>query len=180
MAHFRRSLIGAGIVALALAAASTAGATNLGIVGGPLWTLNGDGTYSEAIKGSATKTGTLNVYTFDLTTPATFYDVAVTGNTLKSGNAVSGYHFDLIGPGVNDILTSTGKVADFSETISLAPGVYTIDLVGFATKPTGAATFGGTVDISPVPLPAALPLFGSVLAGLGFYGWRRRNKSHAA
>ncbi len=60
------------------------------------------------------------------------------------------------------------------------PGEYTIALDAFATKPTGTATFGGTVDISPVPLPAALPLFGSVLAGLGFYGARRRNKSKAA
>ncbi len=29
-------------------------------------------------------------------------------------------------------------------------------------------------DVAPVPLPAALPLFLSALAGLGFVGWRRR------
>jgi hypothetical protein len=29
-------------------------------------------------------------------------------------------------------------------------------------------------DIAAVPLPAALPLFGSALAGLGLIGWRRR------
>ncbi len=29
-------------------------------------------------------------------------------------------------------------------------------------------------DVTPVPLPAALPLFLSALAGLGFFGWRRR------
>ncbi len=29
-------------------------------------------------------------------------------------------------------------------------------------------------DVSPVPLPAALPLFGSALAMLGIVGWRRR------
>ena len=180
MALFSKGIFGAGIVTLAVFAASAAGATDLGTVGGPAWTLNGDGSFSEAITGIATKTGTLNVYTFDLTGPANFYDVAVVGNTNKSGNAVAGYSFDLTGPGVNDFFTSTGKVADFSNTLTLADGEYTIDLVAFATKPTGATTFGGTVDVSPVPLPAALPLFGSVLAGLGFYGARRRGKKQAA
>jgi hypothetical protein len=33
---------------------------------------------------------------------------------------------------------------------------------------------------SPVPLPAALPLFGSGLVGLGVLGWRRRRKSASA
>jgi hypothetical protein len=181
MAHFRKGLIGAGILALALATASAADATDLGTVGGPAWTLNGDGSFSEAITGIATGAGTLNVYTFDLTGSANFYDVAVTGNTNKSGNAVSGYSFDLTGPGVSiGPVSSIGKVADFSDTLTLAPGEYTIDLWAFATKPTGATTFGGTVDVSPVPLPAALPLFGSVLAGLAFYGARRRKKQLAA
>ena len=29
-------------------------------------------------------------------------------------------------------------------------------------------------DISAVPVPAALPLFVSALAGMGFLGWRRK------
>jgi len=37
---------------------------------------------------------------------------------------------------------------------------------------------GGVNDlefiVAPVPLPAALPLFLSALAGLGLMGWRRR------
>ncbi len=31
-----------------------------------------------------------------------------------------------------------------------------------------------SVIVNPVPLPAALPLFLSALAGLGLLGWRRR------
>lgn len=43
-------------------------------------------------------------------------------------------------------------------------------------------SIGGTLSPppSPVPLPAALPLFGSALAGLGGFGWlKRRGRFHA-
>ncbi len=108
MAQFRKSLIGAGIVALAVVAASAANATDLGTVGGPAWTLNGDGSYSEAITGFATFGGTLNSYSFELSGPATFYDVSVVGNTGKGGNSVAGYLFDLTGPGVADFNSQIG------------------------------------------------------------------------
>lgn len=38
------------------------------------------------------------------------------------------------------------------------------------------ANVNGTFAVSAVPLPAALPLFGTVMAGLGLYGWRRKKK----
>jgi hypothetical protein len=34
--------------------------------------------------------------------------------------------------------------------------------------------------LTPVPLPAAFPLFGTNLGILGFLGWRRRRKAKAA
>jgi hypothetical protein len=39
-----------------------------------------------------------------------------------------------------------------------------------------------TIDltVTHVPLPAALPLFGTGLGILGFLGWRRRRKAQAA
>jgi hypothetical protein len=40
-------------------------------------------------------------------------------------------------------------------------------------------TSSGGASISPVPLPAALPLFGAALSGLGFYGWRLRRRTAA-
>ena len=34
----------------------------------------------------------------------------------------------------------------------------------------------GTISVSAVPVPAALPLFGTGLAVMGFIGWRRKRK----
>ena len=45
-------------------------------------------------------------------------------------------------------------------------------IIGYGTKDTGRYAFLLTPDVAPVPLPAALPLFGSGLALLGFL--RRR------
>jgi hypothetical protein len=35
------------------------------------------------------------------------------------------------------------------------------------------------MGVSPIPLPAALPLFAGGIGGLGLLGWRRKRKSHA-
>ena len=52
---------------------------------------------------------------------------------------------------------------------------------------TGGSTEGLTADfdnlsvtITQTPLPAALPLFATGLAGLGLLGWRRKRKAIAA
>jgi hypothetical protein len=65
------------------------------------------------------------------------------------------------------IFTGTG-----SDVLSIAaynnPAEYFVDDVSIS---------GGT---SVVPLPAALPLFATGLAGLGLLGWRRKRKAQAA
>lgn len=56
-------------------------------------------------------------------------------------------------------------------------GTYTINLLAN----NGVNFLSTSIDVivgpSPVPLPAALPLLGSGLAAMGFFGWRRRRKS---
>jgi PEP-CTERM motif len=48
------------------------------------------------------------------------------------------------------------------------------DIVGGSPAPTFNAVFSLTGDIEAVPEPASLSLFGTALAGMGFWGWRRR------
>jgi hypothetical protein len=98
---------------------------------------------------------------------------------------------------VNGISQDSGAVADpgngrdardfFSFVIALAVN----DVVELRSGKQPGEAFGSllgyniTIDITPsaavVPLPGALPLFGSVVAGfLGFKGWRRRRERSAA
>lgn len=63
-------------------------------------------------------------------------------------------------------------------------GSTVIKLVGILNSATPAPTYRGLDNVSvtainPVPLPAALPLFGTGLALMGFAGWRRRRAASA-
>ena len=84
------------------------------------------------------------------------------------------------GPNANFILAPRGRctiialdglhclaTSAWSGGTTLVPGV---DLVQPYAVPTLA---------SAIPLPAALPLFGSALAMLGIIGWRRRRQADA-
>ena len=61
------------------------------------------------------------------------------------------------------------------------PGIFTLavdDVVAFRVFDNpgdyGDKICGVSLSVQAVPLPAALPLFLSALAGLGFFGWRWR------
>ena len=63
-----------------------------------------------------------------------------------------------------------------SHTILIEDSAGIIQVTGTLTQPFTIATIQTT---SNVPLPAALPLFASGLAGLGLLGWRRKKKAAA-
>ena len=69
-------------------------------------------------------------------------------------------------------ISGLGYVAVLPTTL-LAPGTYVLEIRGNVTGSAGAS-YAGTLNIGPVPLPAAVWLFGSGLLGLGALVRRRK------
>lgn len=100
---------------------------------------------------------------------------------------------------INGVQQSTGIVAGDGTNGSSAPDPFSLlsvvlaanDVIELRSYKQTGQDFGGllgfslTIDLTPdvasaVPLPGALPLFGTVVAGfLGFQGWRRRRQAVA-
>lgn len=87
----------------------------------------------------------------------------------------------------NNALNSL-SLADAFSGLNLDPFVqgdpWSRGTIGFSGQVDGIADFNSVVatggnDPAVVPLPAALPLFGTGLAMLGFFGWRRKRKAAA-
>ena len=72
-----------------------------------------------------------------------------------------------------EVIVGADLIITFQSGGSFNPSVYSIlekNTAGSTYAPAGAGTF----QISAVPIPAALPLFGSALGLLGFIGWKKR------
>lgn len=76
----------------------------------------------------------------------------------------------------NSSIDSSPLLHEYLNLANLNPGTYLIDIV--ATASAAHRAFAGTV--SAVPLPAALPLFGGALMGMGFFSRRRARKESTA
>jgi hypothetical protein len=67
------------------------------------------------------------------------------------------------------------EASDFVIATILTNGLF--DEIRFLSD-TNAFEYAN-VEVSAVPLPAALPLYGAGMALLGFLGWRKRKAAHA-
>lgn len=85
----------------------------------------------------------------------------LSGDVSVNGQFVANLDLFTIGDGL--VLSLTGGAADALN------GVYGTAL------PAGLEIGIASVDVAVVPVPAALPLMLSAMAGLGFTGWRRKN-----
>jgi hypothetical protein len=106
-------------------------------------------------------------------------------NTGNGGGAVAPF---LNVPAYQDLIANN-NVAQNSWSMSFFPallfdpdvaGLYTIELFAMGQDGKLLAGTGINVEVSAIPLPAALPLYGAGLAVLGFLGWRKRKMAAAA
>ena len=86
---------------------------------------------------------------------------------IKFGSITLSSSFGLAAAGIELADFTSGKLAASESFIKF-------DTSGWAIPSFGTLTVD--YEVSHVPLPTALPLFGTGLAILGFIGWRRRRK----
>ncbi|MEP3244041.1 MAG: VPLPA-CTERM sorting domain-containing protein [Sneathiella sp.] len=123
--------------------------------------------------------------------------------TSIGANSTAGYNFSSLVSGISFLWGSIdhwnkitflndGKVVDtlfgddvYNNSIAIpARGYANIDIIAaasfnrvvFESTPYNAFEFAN-LQVSAVPLPAALPLYGAGVAVLGFMGWRRRRNA---
>ena len=87
--------------------------------------------------------------------------------------------FSGTGAGSADVPTSYLAISTYSEIITLSQPAYLTlqDAVLSGNENIGATLL--SVNVSPVPLPAALPLFGVAVAGFAAWGRKRAKKASA-
>jgi hypothetical protein len=183
MSLFKASLLKGMVAAVlgvaAFAASSSAEAATLNFV------LSGDYSASWSLDSDPTPTGSsaIDGYTYFNgvagADPLSLVFYSVTDGTAGGGIRISttpdvnteiGSIFDLAGDQIYSI-GSTEAAPHFSV------GVFDVSydfITNAATHvPTTLTVTAATTAVTPVP--AALPLFVTALAGMGFVGWRRRN-----
>jgi len=111
------------------------------------------------------------------------------------GIAIGGIYggADLIYSNTNDFIleltfANAASLADPSIAVCGGPGLtcgnYTgsnaVYAAGYSETGTDSVWFAQVQNVSPTPLPAALPLLAGGLGALGLLGWRRKRKNTAA
>ncbi len=174
---------GRATIGLGLALATLAGAAGVAQAATDLGTIDKTSHFNTK---SASTTPTFD-YTFTLAAPTGKDVINLSASPVKGAQAYSALTLNLYKVvGTTDTLvgsTSTIKllgaktVTESLVLSSLTAGKYLIDIVAVGKA---NASLAGTVSVSPVPLPAALPLFGAALMGLGGIGWRRARRGPSA
>lgn len=116
--------------------------------------------------------------TFTLSQPAHYFGFE--WGSVDSFNTVSFYDGNtLLGTiAGNDLPSDDGSTGASNAYYANFTSNYPITKIVMSSK--GNAFEVDNISISSVPVPAALPLFGAAIAGLGAMGKRRRNKAAAA
>jgi hypothetical protein len=116
--------------------------------------------------------------------PSTTYSIGYYAGVSSGSFGFQGADILINGVSINPSSPGVLTSLDFSEVLgSFTTGAAQTSLtVLYAASGSGTGSVGLSLDdffFTPVPLPAALPLFASGLAGLGLLGWRRKRKAAA-
>ena len=150
-----------------------------------------------ALAPAASKADISNNLSLDITdTLAVFNPVTIAGPLASTGAYSLDFTFTATGGSYN-VASTTGSSVTLLEKINgswqsvstvwgngsthesgyISAGSYEVAVTGTGTKGQQIST---TIGLSPAPIPAALPLFGSALVGVGLLGRRRQKKNVAA
>ena len=117
-------------------------------------------------------------YTFSVSSEV-YESASVTASNLNSkgkpiGTVGTSPTLKLYEAGANNTwnLVPTWGSGTSSQSFYLGAGTYELAVTGSAA--TGKNVVSTTLSVNPAPIPAALPLFGSALVGVGLFGRRRR------
>lgn len=173
------SLLRAGAVLGALVASAPASAAVVDDWGtlGP----NSVGSYGQTVSAGNSTTTFAHDYAFGLSGNASLKSVVLNFNAFAPRNIIGLQAMLFSTNGTTDTLLASTSIGDGSlyETIKLAYANlnsatdYFIRIVGTVTRGT-LGTYAGVYELSPVPLPPALWLFGSAIIGLAAIGRQRR------
>jgi len=138
-------------------------ATSIGTIGAGFTSSSGDLEFANGTLFGIDGAGTDNLYSLNPLTGAG----ALIGSTGLA--TVFGLAF------ADDTLFGLSGGSNTLFSIALGTGLATSlgAITGFVG---GTVAFGASAVVSPVPVPAALPLFGTGLGLLGYMGWRRKKR----
>ncbi|OUR75379.1 hypothetical protein A9Q83_18330 [Alphaproteobacteria bacterium 46_93_T64] len=162
----------------------TGGAINaLEIVKHPNWvTPTGDSDWIGVSNGS--QTDAVGVFTYATSFDLTGFDAStasIAGKVSVDNSAV----FKLNGVEIGISVAGFRSLVDFSLLSGFIDGLNTLEILvtnkaGGGLNPMGLLISDTAIQVTAVPLPAALPLYGAGVVLLGLVGWRRKEKSIAA
>ncbi len=108
-----------------------------------------------------------------------YADHAIGNNSTGNGNGTVAlddpHYLNLISN--NNVAQNSWAFHWFDLIDPMITGLYRIELAAFALDGQLLSSSGINVQVSAIPLPAALPLYGAGIAVLGFIGWRKRKSA---
>ena len=172
-----------------IALASSANAANVPLPDSGVTSLSYGQTYSFAADAVDTNSDT---YTWDFKVPGSglataSYSAAPIFNlsTFSLAPAFSNATIELVNVGTSKVVAESsipnfGGLFGFGGVIANLKGntEYALEVIAQATSVGNG--FSGTLNVSPVPLPGAVLLFGSSLLGLAGFGARKARRSTSA